>query len=105
MFTTRTLTLALTFTLSAAGQSVFNRNLIQHPGAEAGPARESVDDPKVSIPNWTTTGTMTAARYDGGGFIEATAYGPRDRGAKYFSITEQGNASTGTETIDILAAS
>ena len=34
----RTLSLALTLTLAAAGQSVFNRNLIQNPGAEAGPA-------------------------------------------------------------------
>lgn len=96
--------LAFALALTTLGQSLYNRNLILNPGAEAGSALDSSDETKVNVPNWNTTGTMTAAKYNGNGFLDATSYGPRERGAKYFTILDSGNTSTATQTIDLSAA-
>ncbi|MCC6419816.1 MAG: hypothetical protein IT429_16405 [Gemmataceae bacterium] len=83
------------------GQTVFGRNLVQNPGAEAGQAIASVDETRVAIPNWTATGTMTAVKYDSSNFLDSSAYGPGDRGKNYFAVADAGNASTATQTVDL----
>lgn len=89
--------------VSATAQGVFNRNLVQNPGAEAGPALASAQEARVAIPSWNTTGPITAVKYGGEDFQGPNSYGPRDRGNNYFAVIDTVNPATATQVIDLSA--
>jgi uncharacterized protein (TIGR03437 family) len=96
--------LAIALVLPSQSQ-IFNRNLVQNPGAEDGPAAQNFTDPQVSsIPGWTTTGGFSVAAYGGGDFLNARDYVPVDRGLKFFYGGPGNQRATAVETIDLSGA-
>jgi hypothetical protein len=96
--------LAIALVLPSQSQ-IFNRNLVQNPGAEDGAAAQNFTDPQVSsIPGWTTTGGFSVAAYGGGDFLNARDYVPVDRGLKFFYGGPGNQRSTAVQTIDLSGA-
>jgi uncharacterized protein (TIGR03437 family) len=90
---------------SPAQSQTLNRNLVQNPGAEDGPAAQSFTDPQVSgIPGWTTTGGFSVAAYGGGDFLNTGDYLPVGHGAKFFYGGPGNQRSTAVQTIDLSGA-
>ncbi len=92
----------LTITQSAAasgGGGTLTGNLLQNPGAEAGPAGGVTGLP--SIPGWNTDGNVGVVAYtDSSGQLDATAPGPPNRGFNYFDGGYSGLAQM-SQTIDL----
>lgn len=88
-----------------AQSQILNRNLVQNPGAEDGPAAQNFADPQVSsVPGWTTTGGFSVGAYGGGDFLNARDYVPVDRGSKFFYGGPGNQRSTASQTIDLSGA-
>jgi hypothetical protein len=80
-----------------------NHNLIENPGAEAGPGTDSTD--QVPVPDWKTTGSFTAVQYAwSGGDQTVSTPGPPDRGKNYFTGGYASAVATGSQTIEIPAS-
>ena len=88
---------------TATACAICGHNLINNPGAEAGPGTQ--DDTAVDVPGWTRTeGSFTAASYAwGGGDLSAKTPGPPDRGDNYFYGGPDAAVSAGTQTIPLEA--
>ncbi|MBS1856607.1 MAG: VWA domain-containing protein [Acidobacteria bacterium] len=93
---------SLTITQSAAsagGGGTLTGNLLQNPGAEAGPAGGVAGLP--SIPGWTTDGNVGVVAYtDPGGQLDANGPGPPNRGSNYFDGGYSGVAKM-SQTLDL----
>jgi hypothetical protein len=77
-------------------------NLIENPGAEAGPGAGSNNS--VPVPDWKATGAFTAVQYAwSGGDYSAKTPGPPSPGKNYFSGGWESATSTGSQTIAVAA--
>jgi hypothetical protein len=77
-------------------------NLIENPGAEAGPGADSNNS--VPVPDWKVTGAFTAVQYAwSGGDYSAKTPGPPSPGKNYFSGGWESATSTGSQTIAVAA--
>jgi hypothetical protein len=84
--------------------TICGHNLINNPGAEAGPGAQS--DSVVHVPGWKLVqGSFTAASYAwGGGDLSATTPGPPHRGKNYFYGGPNAPISVGTQTSSLAGA-
>ncbi|MBX3381455.1 MAG: hypothetical protein KF805_15275 [Phycisphaeraceae bacterium] len=82
---------------SIALQASADSNLINNPGAEAGPIG-------TVIPGWNTTGTFEVVSYSaGGGFPTLTDPGSPTRGSKFFAGGVSSPEASAYQTIDLSA--
>ena len=89
---------------ATAGCPICGTNLINNPGAEAGPGTQN--DSVVKVPGWKSTGgSFTVASYAwSGGDLSPTTPGPPHRGKNYFYGGPGGAVSTGTQTLSLARA-
>jgi hypothetical protein len=95
---------AFTSSSVLAAPSLYGANLIVNGDAEAD-AGAAGSSTIVKPASWTSTGEFTAVKYGAsGGFPDAKAPGPKERGANFFA---GGNVakSTGTQSVDLSAGS
>ncbi len=77
-------------------------NLIENPGAEAGPGANSNES--VPVPHWKPTGAFAAVQYAwSGGDYSTKTPGPPSPGKNYFSGGWESATSTGSQTITVAA--
>ncbi len=88
---------------TATACAICGHNLINNPGAEAGPGAQA--DTVVVVPGWTKTeGSFTAASYAwSGGDLSTKTPGPPDRGENYFYGGPDAAVSVGSQTISLEA--
>jgi hypothetical protein len=88
-----------TTTTTAVACTICGHNLINNPGAEAGPGTQS--DSVVPVPGWRLVqGSFTAASYAwGSGDLSATTPGPPHRGKNYFYGGPNAPVSVGSQTV------
>jgi uncharacterized protein (TIGR03437 family) len=89
--------LSLVLNAPSMAESVWNRNLLVNPGAEAGPAaaRGAI---AVDVPGWTRMTAFSVERYD------PTMAASPNRGAALFTAGEDSVASVGVQDVDVSAA-
>jgi hypothetical protein len=93
---------ALVLLGAPAQASVPTGNLLQNPGAEAGPGAPD-SSTIITPPSWTATGEFTAVKYGTSGFPTTAVSAQIAGGANFFA---GGNvpASTGEQLVDVSAA-
>ena len=94
------LSLWLAIPASTVGAPAPVTNLLQNPGAEAGPGY-SLRNGGPPPPDWSVTGQMTAEQYGAAGGFPGAAVGAAINGGKNFFAGGTSHTSTGSQTVDV----
>ena len=95
--------LALAGTAAPASAALPSGNLLQNPGAEAGPGAATAAD-TVAPPSWLTTPNFTAVQYTAPNSPDATVVAQIGGGLNYFAGGQNTAVSTATQVVDVSVA-